>query len=209
MPATARTDGARRLVRGAWSVTGSRASWLRLQALRARYSGLRLVGDVHLSPGCTIYVSPRGSLVLDNVHISRGVTITVDGDARIVIGADYIGPNSVLVARESITIGDGTKIAELVVIRDADHDHTAPLRDLRFSVAPVEIGEDVWVGAHAVVLRGVSIGDHATVGAGAVVTRTVREGTTVVGVPAREVTGSTHEVDLLTRHRSMEHPLRP
>jgi acetyltransferase-like isoleucine patch superfamily enzyme len=127
----------------------------------------------------------------------------VDGDARIVIGADYIGPNSVLVARESITIGDGTKIAELVVIRDADHDHTAPLRDLKFSAAPIEIGKDVWLGAQAVVLRGVSIGDHATVGAGAVVTRTVREGTTVVGVPAYEVTGSTHEDDGLRSHRPL------
>jgi serine O-acetyltransferase len=47
------------------------------------------------------------------------------------------------------------------------------------------IGDNVAIGAHAVVLGPVRIGDGATVGAGAIVTRDVPPGTTVVGVPAR------------------------
>jgi acetyltransferase-like isoleucine patch superfamily enzyme len=125
--------------------------------------------------------------VLRDVHIGRGVTITVGAGASMVVGADYVGPNCVLVARESVAIGDGTKIAEMVVVRDADHDHSTSLRNLRFVTTPVTIGADVWLGARAVVLRGVAVGDHATVGAGAVVTRSVGAHTTVVGVPAREV----------------------
>jgi acetyltransferase-like isoleucine patch superfamily enzyme len=53
--------------------------------------------------------------------------------------------------------------------------------------SPVEIGEDVWIGAHAVVLPGVRIGSGAVVGAGAVVNRDVPPNTIVGGVPARVI----------------------
>jgi len=49
----------------------------------------------------------------------------------------------------------------------------------------VRIGEEVLVGANAVILEGITIGDRAVVGAGAVVTKDVPAGATVVGVPAR------------------------
>ena len=51
--------------------------------------------------------------------------------------------------------------------------------------APIRIGNDVWIGANATVLPGVTIGDGAVVAAGAVVTRDVEPLTVVGGVPAR------------------------
>nr|WP_278786194.1 DapH/DapD/GlmU-related protein [Actinomyces urogenitalis] len=53
---------------------------------------------------------------------------------------------------------------------------------------PVTVGNDVFIGQHAVVLGGVTIGTGATIGAGAVVTHDVPPHTTVVGVPARPLT---------------------
>ncbi|MET0292557.1 MAG: DapH/DapD/GlmU-related protein, partial [Steroidobacteraceae bacterium] len=50
---------------------------------------------------------------------------------------------------------------------------------------PIVIGRNVWIGAGALVLPGVTIGDDALIGAGSVVTRDVPAGTTVVGNPAR------------------------
>jgi maltose O-acetyltransferase len=48
--------------------------------------------------------------------------------------------------------------------------------------APVKVGNNVWIGAHAIILKGVSIGDNAVIGAGAVVTTNVEP-----GVPARRI----------------------
>jgi acetyltransferase-like isoleucine patch superfamily enzyme len=50
---------------------------------------------------------------------------------------------------------------------------------------PITIGDHVWIGARAIVLRGVTIGDGAIVGAGSTVTRDVPPATVVAGVPAR------------------------
>ncbi len=52
---------------------------------------------------------------------------------------------------------------------------------------PCEIGHDVWIGANAVILRGVKIGTGAIIGAGAVVTRDIPEYAIAVGVPARVI----------------------
>ena len=48
----------------------------------------------------------------------------------------------------------------------------------------IHIGKNVWIGAHVVILPGITIGEHAVIGAGAVVTKDVPPGETWVGVPA-------------------------
>jgi acetyltransferase-like isoleucine patch superfamily enzyme len=86
---------------------------------------------------------------------------------------------------ERIRIGAGTTIANNVVIVDHDHDYAHNGRFMK--CAPVDIGRNVWIGANAVILKGVTIGDHAIVAAGAVVTKNVPEGAIVGGVPAKEI----------------------
>lgn len=53
--------------------------------------------------------------------------------------------------------------------------------------APIHIGRNVWIGANATVLPGVTIGDHAVIAAGAVVTKDVPANTVVGGVPAKVI----------------------
>jgi acetyltransferase-like isoleucine patch superfamily enzyme len=118
------------------------------------------------------------------------VTLTAGVGAELLIEADFIGPWSTLVARSSVRVGRGTKIAERVTVRDSDHDHAHPLVAGVFTSAPVLLAEDVWLGAGASVLKGCRIGTSATVAAGAVVTKDVPDGSTVAGVPANVVSAS-------------------
>ena len=85
-----------------------------------------------------------------------------------------------------ITIGDDCLIGHNTVMaslnHDLDPDHRGDLLP-----APIVLGRNVWVGAGATILAGVTIGDDAVVAAGAVVTKDVPARTVVVGSPARVV----------------------
>ena len=104
---------------------------------------------------------------------------------RLTVGDQVqIGEFCVLRANGGLTIGSRVLVASNVVITTRAH----PIEPPRFDVmedAPIVIGDDVWIGAGAVVLPGVTIGDGAVVAAGAVVSRDVEPGTVVAGVPAR------------------------
>jgi serine O-acetyltransferase len=81
-----------------------------------------------------------------------------------------------IVIHPNVVIGSGAQLQHHACLAT-----DVPRRDPRRMI----IGDNVAIGAHAVVLGPVRIGDGATVGAGAIVTRDVPPGTTVVGVPAR------------------------
>jgi acetyltransferase-like isoleucine patch superfamily enzyme len=85
-----------------------------------------------------------------------------------------------------IVIGDDCLIGHNVVLATLNHD-LAPHRRKDMHPAPIVIGRNVWIGANATVLPGVTIGDDAVVAAAAVVTKDVPAGTVVVGAPARVV----------------------
>lgn len=112
-------------------------------------------------------------------HCDYGYNIRVGGGVSLNFGC-------VLLDVAVIEIGDLCQIGPLVQIVTADHPRDPALRRLGYeSGAAVRIGSNVWIGAGAIVLPGVSIGDDAIVGAGSVVTRDVPAGATVMGNPAR------------------------
>ncbi len=93
-------------------------------------------------------------------------------------------------AAESVRIGKDVLIAGRVYI--SDHDHEVDVPDIPpkrsgLKVAPVTIGDEVWIGEGAVILKGVTIGRRAVIGANAVVTKNVEPYTIVAGVPARVI----------------------
>jgi maltose O-acetyltransferase len=90
-------------------------------------------------------------------------------------------------AQGGVSIGDLTLIGSHVSITSLTHAKDSKNYGDSLISKPVEIGRNVWVGTHAVILPGVTIGDGAIIGAGAVVTRDVAAGDTVVGVPAESL----------------------
>ena len=83
-----------------------------------------------------------------------------------------------------ITIGDDCLIGHNTVLATLNHD-LEPSRRADLHPAPIRIGRNVWIGANATVLPGVTIGDNAVIAAAAVVTKNVPADTVVVGSPAR------------------------
>ena len=83
-----------------------------------------------------------------------------------------------------ITIGDGALIGHNVVLATLNHD-IDPRRRSDMHPAPIFVGNNVWIGANATILPGVTIGDGSIVAAGAVVTRNIPINVIVGGVPAK------------------------
>jgi len=112
-------------------------------------------------------------------HLDYGYNITL-GDGV------FMNFNCVILDVVQVDIGDGTQIGPGVQILTADHPREPALRaqGLEFG-RPIKIGKNVWIGAGALIMPGVTIGDDALIGAGSVVTRDVAPGVTVVGNPAR------------------------
>jgi len=112
--------------------------------------------------------------------VNNAVGDIVIGDhTRIGIGCTLIGP---------VCIGSHVNLAQGIVVTALNHnfsDTTARIDQQGVSTRPVTIGDDVWIGANAVILPGVTIGCHCVVAAGAVVSKDVPDNTLVGGVPAK------------------------
>jgi maltose O-acetyltransferase len=141
--------------------------------------------------------SERGRLLAERLAaVGQGAVIRppfhCDYGFNIRLGAGvFLNFNCVILDVVEVTIGDRTQIGPGVQILAADHPRDAAMRGrgLEFG-RPVHIGRNVWIGAGAIILPGVSIGDDALIGAGSVVTRDIPAGATAFGNPARVRVGS-------------------
>lgn len=114
-----------------------------------------------------------------------------DGQGRIGLGdRAYLGHGSVLYGAGGLHVGRDVLVGPRVILTSQGHGFETPgltVREHPLRLAPVFIGDDVWIGAGAIVLPGVSLGVGAVVAAGAVVTHDVAPYGVVAGVPARPI----------------------
>ena len=94
----------------------------------------------------------------------------------------YLNRGTEVIAWREVSIGRDCMIGWDVVIMDTDQ-HPIPGRGI--DNRPVRIGDRVWIGARAIVLKGVTIGDGAVIGAGAIVTHDVPPGAFAAGPAAQ------------------------
>lgn len=117
----------------------------------------------------------KGSSILLGKKIqNRGALYLVaDKGGKLSIGSNcFFNSNCAVTCLESVTIGNSCKFGNNLVIVDHDH-NTKGLDDKEFISRPVNIGNNVWVGANVTILKGVTIGDNAIIAAGAVVTKDI------------------------------------
>lgn len=98
----------------------------------------------------------------------------------------YANFNLTLVDDTDIFIGDGVMIGPNVTIATAGHPIDPELRKkvAQYNI-PVKIGNNVWIGAGAVILPGITIGDNSVIGAGSIVTKDIPSDVVAVGNPCR------------------------
>jgi acetyltransferase-like isoleucine patch superfamily enzyme len=114
--------------------------------------------------------------------INNAVGNVIIGDhTRVGLHNTVIGP---------VTIGNHVNLAQGITVTALNHNFAEKglrIDEQGVSTNPVTIGDDIWIGANAVVLPGVTIGNHSVVAAGAVVTKDVPPHTLVAGVPAKKI----------------------
>lgn len=142
------------------------AAFLQAHSLRAAVAaGMKVGKNPSIEPG-VIFMGARMIEIGDDFTVSFGATVrAVDAPIR---------------------IGHMVNVGPLAAIIGANHGTAAgtPMQDQPHISKPVTIGDDVWIGAGAIVLPGVTIGAGAVVAAGAVVTADVAPGAIVGGIPA-------------------------
>jgi acetyltransferase-like isoleucine patch superfamily enzyme len=180
--------------------------------LEARLKGVELGGKVELV-GRPIISSVKGArIVLANGVSIRSATRSsplgcfqpcvlraMAPGAKLVLGPSVGLSGAVICAAVSIEVGEGTIFGSGAMVHDNDF-HAAEgtwgwsdAPQLSGAGArPVRIGRGVFVGACAIILKGVTVGDRAVIGAGAVVSKDVPERNLAVGNPARNVAPSQH-----------------
>ena len=146
-----------------------------------RGRGSKIYWSVRMdTPPYRLFSLGRNSVVESYSCINNAVgDVLIGSNTRIGIHNTIIGP---------VTIGDNVNLAQGITVTALNHnfeDTSKRIDEQGISTKPVEIKDDVWIGANAVILPGVTIGSHAVVAAGAVVTTDVPDNTVVGGVPAK------------------------
>ena len=128
-------------------------------------------------------VNPIASNLQADVYVEPGATLTIGNN---------VGMSSTrLWIHESVRIGNNVKIGGCVLITDTDAhpmDYVARRSSNECTKsAPVVIEDDVWVGAHCIILKGVTIGARSIIGAGSVVTKSIPADCVAAGNPCKVI----------------------
>lgn len=163
-------------------------------------------------PGKVLWTIRGGEISIgDNVYFSSGNGVNpiagnsqgavyVESGACLKIG-DNVGMSSTRMwVHEGVVIGDNVKIGACVLITDTDA-HPMDYMARRTTnegtkFAPIVIEDDVWIGAHAIILKGVTIGARSVIGAGSVVTRSIPADSVAAGNPCRVIKSSSFGLDI-------------
>lgn len=130
------------------------------------------------------YMAENASLNIEgNFNVGSGTDIRIFKNAQLTIGSGYLNADDQIICEEKITIGENVAIAREVIIRDTDSHEILDAQHTK--TKPVTIGNHVWIGTRAIIMKGVTIGDGAIVAAGAIVTKDVPTNCIVAGVPAK------------------------
>jgi len=150
---------------------------------------LQLDGLAFIGPGCELQVGRGAVLSIGRWSwIGHGCKIRCH-EGQVSIGAKSVmGQECTISAYQHVSVGSECVIADRVMLIDFDHGMVEVERPIRLQgiyKRDVRVGNNVWIGYGACVLRGAVVGDNAVIGTNAVVTKDIPANAVVGGVPAR------------------------
>lgn len=126
---------------------------------------------------CSIILAKGSHLVIDKGTVTRdSFHLRVEGGTCKIGKSCFFNTNFSGTCVESLQIGDHCSIGQNVVMVDHDHDFKQKTGKL-FISSPIIIGNNVWIGANSVILRGTTIGDNCVIAAGSIVKGTIPDRT--------------------------------
>jgi acetyltransferase-like isoleucine patch superfamily enzyme len=164
----------------------ARRRWLTRYGRRLRTDGLAFVAS-----DVVLQIGRRGRIELGRWSwLGHGTKIRCH-EGVVSIGAKTVlGQECTISAYRHVSIGRECVIADRVMLIDFDHgmvEVERPVRQQGIYKRDVRVGNNVWIGYGACILRGVTVGDNAVIGTNAVVTEDVPANAVVGGVPARPI----------------------
>lgn len=146
--------------------------------------GIRQVKSSHLET--RLLLEQNATMTVNGAFsMYSGSYIRVIKGGHLVLNGGFINENVQITCGDKIVIGSGCTIGRDVVIRSYDG-HTICEDGYKIS-EPIIIGNHVWIGQGAIILKGVTIGDGAIIAAGALVKKDVPANSVVGGVPAKVI----------------------
>lgn len=148
---------------------------LRIGALKVRYGSRLHMGWIQSLEKIRLQIGKGASVVIGSYNQNREkMYIGVLNGGELNIGSHcFFNINSSITCAEKIVIGNNCKFGNNLVVIDHDHNYRAngiySGDNTEFISSPVIIGNDVWIGANVVILRGTEIGDNCVIAAGSVV----------------------------------------
>ena len=137
-----------------------------------------------VSPLTEISLDYGGKLEIGGKFKMRdGAKIRVRKGAVCKIGRNTsVNCNNMIACREKVVIGDDVQFSPNVQIYDHDHDFRVEggVKAGKFKTEPIKIGNNVWIGANTVILRGTEIGNNSVVGAGCVLKGTFPDNSIII-----------------------------
>ena len=172
-------------------------AWPGRTGRRVRFMWLKSrLNRLGASPSFSTGIALRGAeniSIGDKFSAGRNCAFYADGGGVLSIGSrvainESVHLNAAIKGR--IEIGDDVLIGPGVVFRASSHIYSSerfPIRLQGHQPGSITVGNDVWIGANAILLPGVVVGDGAIIGAGSIVNKNVPALAVVAGVPARLV----------------------
>lgn len=128
-----------------------------------------------------LHIAKQAKVLIGKETVSRfGLFLRAESGSLEIGDKCFFNTHVSITCLEHISIGQRCQIANNVVIVDHDHDYRKDWGS--YKTDPVRIGNDVWIGANAVILKGSVIGDGAVIAAGAVVKGTVKPHSVYLGI---------------------------